>query len=124
MGIYPYRSRSKFSKLNTCRFRSRSTRELTRDVPYQPLKACRFFFLASSLSLAQFHSLCLLPFLYSTTEADAMGVFGLVFKGLVYRTEKKNRNRTELDRLGPDCQLWLHTFQIDRPWLQELQGGP
>ena len=30
---------------------------------------------------------------------------GLVFKGLVYRTRKKDRNWTEQDRLGPDRRL-------------------
>ena len=57
--------------------------------------------------------------------------WNLVFKGPVYSTRK----RLKPDRLGPDCRLRLHSFQIDGLRLRDrlqpvlsatgrLQGGP
>ena len=50
---------------------------------FSPIDNYRRLLFTLSLSLAQFHSLCLLLFLYSVMETDAMGVsLGGVFLGV------------------------------------------
>jgi hypothetical protein len=48
------------------------------------------------------HHIVIRSSLLSTRKLSRNRVTCLVFKGPVYRTEKKDRNWTELDRLGPD----------------------